>query len=225
MRFVHVCAGQDSGAADMRFVHVCAGQDWGAADMRLVHVCDGEDRGPFVRLGFICKGKPPGRDRLGTDAQACIERMPAAPSRLFSRMGVPQICVLCMSAMAKTGVPQICVLCMSATVRSGGLFVRLSFICNRRPSGPDRLGTKAQACKERMPAAPSRLFSRMGVPQICVLCMSAMVRSGGPSSASASSARVDPQNVIGSGSRRRHPHDYFPGWGCCRYASCACLRR
>ena len=72
-------ARKDSGAADMRFVHVCAGQDWGAADMRLVHVCDGEDRGPFVRLGFICKGRPPERDRLGIKAQACKEHMPAAP--------------------------------------------------------------------------------------------------------------------------------------------------
>ena len=167
----------------MQRAHACGTltiifQDGGAADMRLVHVCDGEDWGPFVRLGFICKGRPP--DRLGTKAQACKERMPAAPSRLFSRTGVPQICVLCMSALAKTGVPQICVLCMSATVRTGGPFVRLGFICKGGPPGRDRLGIKAQACKERMPAAPSRLFSVMGVPQICVLCMSATVRTGGP---------------------------------------------
>ena len=169
----------------MQRAHACGTltiifQDGGAADMRLVHVCDGEVWRPFVRLGFICKGRPPERDRLGIKAQACKERMPAAPSRLFSRMGVPQICVLC----------------MSATVRTGGPFVRLGFICKGRPPERDRLGIKAQA--------PSRLFSRMGVLQICVLCMSATVRTGGPSSASASSAKVDPQNVIGSGSRRRH---------------------
>ena len=81
--------------------------------------------------------------------------------RRHAKTRVPQICVLCMSALAKTRVPQICVLCMSA-------------------------------------------LAKTGVPQICVLCMSATVRTGGPSSASASSAKVDPQNVIGSGSRRRH---------------------